>query len=740
MLQDGNVKGAIRILLGDDKLAEINPRTIESLRDKHPPAPDDCQFPADPDDSITPPAVTPAELMAAVFSFPSGSAGGVFGLRPQHLKDLLIRKDDTQSELCLALTDLATMVFRKNLPEDVRPYFFGANLIPLLKKDGGIRPIAVGETLRRLFSKIISRRCSDEAAAMFSPVQLGFGIRGGAEAAVHAVRSYIETTHTEARVVVKLDFRNAFNTLRRDTLLTAVHANFPACYRYIWQSYRYPSYLSCGPSQLSSETGVQQGDPYGPLGYGLGTLPLFENLDCDIAVGFLDDVTLAGQADKVIAAIRAIIARGFKLGLELNLGKCEIYSIGSFTADRLHAIQKVLDVFPGMVVAKEEDLVLLGAPLTSAACEVFLSNKTEQLDHFLRRLKNVPAHFGLYLLKNCLFIPKLLYGLRTARCYEHMPLMEAMDDTIRTGLSSLLNVRVSDMQWSQMTLPVRDGGLGIRTTKSLVFPAFLASAYSVVGLVSSVYPSTNEAHLAPVVQQWTMLTRSEPPTDGARKFQAAWDRPAIDHVVSTLRLAATNETAKAVLLAALNRDSGAWLNALPAPSLHTFLRDDEVRIGVALRFGLPVVEEHMCVNCASHVEANGHHGLSCGSSKGRWSRHLELNNETKRSWETAGFPCQMEPSGLSDKTNQRPDGMTLIPVRDGKAVVWDATCWDTVAMSHVKASSKKSGSVAQLAEDFKRRKYGFVEDMGYMFYPLAIETFGTFGPAFAEMIRFVDFE
>ncbi|XP_055357538.1 uncharacterized protein LOC129602527 isoform X2 [Paramacrobiotus metropolitanus] len=153
MLQDGNIKGAIRVVLGDDKLAEINARTIELLRDKHPPAPDDCQFPADPDDSITPPAVTPVEMMATVFSFPSGSAGGVFGLRPQHLKDLLVRKDDTQSELCLALTDLATMVLRKNIPEDVRPYVFGANLIPLLKKDGGIRAIAVGETLRRLISK-----------------------------------------------------------------------------------------------------------------------------------------------------------------------------------------------------------------------------------------------------------------------------------------------------------------------------------------------------------------------------------------------------------------------------------------------------------------------------------------------------------------------------------------------------------------------------------------------------------
>ncbi|XP_055354395.1 uncharacterized protein LOC129600034 [Paramacrobiotus metropolitanus] len=96
--------------------------------------------------------------MNAVFSFPTGSAAGVFGLRPQHLKDLLNRKDDQQSDLCVALTDLTNLVLKTDIPEDIRPFFFGANLIPLGKKDGGVRPIAVGETLRRLVSKIASNR------------------------------------------------------------------------------------------------------------------------------------------------------------------------------------------------------------------------------------------------------------------------------------------------------------------------------------------------------------------------------------------------------------------------------------------------------------------------------------------------------------------------------------------------------------------------------------------------------
>ena len=39
------------------------------------------------------------------------------------------------------------------IPEPLRPYFFGARLIPIAKKDGGVRPIAIGTIF---FHKFIS--------------------------------------------------------------------------------------------------------------------------------------------------------------------------------------------------------------------------------------------------------------------------------------------------------------------------------------------------------------------------------------------------------------------------------------------------------------------------------------------------------------------------------------------------------------------------------------------------------
>ena len=70
-------------------------------------------------------------------------------------------------------------------------FFLGASLCALKKKGGGIRPIAVGNTLRRLVAKAAVRSIRMEAATMLQPNQLGFGVPQGCEAAAHAARVYI---------------------------------------------------------------------------------------------------------------------------------------------------------------------------------------------------------------------------------------------------------------------------------------------------------------------------------------------------------------------------------------------------------------------------------------------------------------------------------------------------------------------------------------------------------------------
>jgi hypothetical protein len=59
------------------------------------------------------------------------------------------------------------------IPAVIRPVLYGACLTALEKKDGGIRPIAVGSVLRRLAGKVASRRVMERMGHLVRPAQLG---------------------------------------------------------------------------------------------------------------------------------------------------------------------------------------------------------------------------------------------------------------------------------------------------------------------------------------------------------------------------------------------------------------------------------------------------------------------------------------------------------------------------------------------------------------------------------------
>ena len=94
----------------------------------------------------------------------------------------------------------------------------------------------------------------------------------------------------------------------------------------------------------------------------------------------------------------------------------------------------------------------------------------------------------------------------------------------------------------------------------------------------------------------------------------------------------------------------------------------------------------------------------------------------------------MEPQGLSRKTCLRPDGLTLFPFKEGRCLVWDFTCIDTIAKSYINETRVSPGSAAEKAEKAKLAKYEELRKDYYMV-PIAVETFGAFGPEGASLIK-----
>ena len=79
-------------------------------------------------------------------------------------------------------------------------------------------------------------------------------------------------------VLVKIDFTNAFNSVDRQAFLEQCRHQFPGLSRWAEWCYAQPSKLYFGSETISSEKGVQQGDPLGPMLFALAIQPLLKDL------------------------------------------------------------------------------------------------------------------------------------------------------------------------------------------------------------------------------------------------------------------------------------------------------------------------------------------------------------------------------------------------------------------------------------------------------------------------------
>jgi hypothetical protein len=183
-----------------------------------------------------------------------------------------------------AITQLVNLMLAGGTPNQVRPIIFGGALTAIDKKGGGVRPIAVGYTWRRLAGKVACRLVSAKAAALLSPRQLGFGVPGGAEVAVHATRRYLQSLPFN-HIFVKIDFSNAFNSVRRNVILEAVQRHIPELLPYASSCYSEPSSLTFGGHRIASETRAQQSDRLGPLYFCLAVHELLTSMQSELALG-----------------------------------------------------------------------------------------------------------------------------------------------------------------------------------------------------------------------------------------------------------------------------------------------------------------------------------------------------------------------------------------------------------------------------------------------------------------------
>ena len=635
--------------------------------------------------------------------------------------------------LLSALSSFIGLVLAGKTPPSIRPFFFGANLIPLQKKDGGVRPIAVGCTLRRLAAKVASSKVQEEMATLLAPKQLGYSVKSGVEAAIHSARLFLNNI-SPLKALVKLDFENAFNSLRRDKMLSSVGELAPDILPFVHSAYSSPSSLYCGYDILQSSEGVQQGDPLGPLLFCLSLYHLHSQMRSEFCILYLDDVTLGGNVEDLAHDLRVFQQEAAELGLRLNQRKSEIICNDSLVPS------PILALIPDAAITDPNIACLLGSPIGNIeSTSKAIVEKARLLEIMGDRLQHLEAHDALLLLRHSLAIPKLLFTLRTAPSFLS-PSLSLYDDKLRSIVSSITNSHLTseDHAWTQATLPVKYGGLGIRSAVQLAPSAFLASAAGSSDLAHQLLPSdlqgTPLLHVAEGVALWSRLHSQPPPADTLSHHQKSWDTPVLMATLDTLLEDAPDATTTARLLAASTSESGAWLNALPISSLGLRMDNNTIRVAVGIRLGTQLCRPHMCHHCGSEVDGSGIHGLSCRWSEGRHHRHSALNDIVFRALSAAKVPSRLEPSGIYRSDGKRPDGMSIVPWKSGKLLVWDVTCADTFAPSYTSIASSKPGAVAAQAEERKCSKYSHLS-LNHIFTPVSIETSGSLGPKTRHFLK-----
>lgn len=771
-LQLGSIHRSARALTATG-LVEASPAVVQQLRDKHPSAPPPV-VPV-PGPTAPPPLSVPADTFRQVLEsrLPLGSAPGPSGWTNEMLRSALLNDDDAfEGALWLVNAQLAG-----TLPHC--PNLVASRLVPISKLSAeelrhlpaeavpDVRPIAIGEVWYRL-AGICALAVLSDVGQSLQPLQMGVGVRGGAQIVGHAVRAGAQDQST---VTLQVDVRNAFNSVSRTAILQQVHERVPSLSHWAEFAYGTPSLLyvdGADPTShpISSSNGVKQGDPLGPLLFALALHPVLEELsvlheECSL-VAYADDITLQGSQEGVQHVFRHMQEVLAPLGLAVHPAKCKAYcadeSVAAETASNVGCLSDTLIVVAGTPIGSAERVQLLA------------SEKVASTEACIDKLLSLPlSPQEQYLLLQGSLQRRDDHLLRVVDWELLRSPFQQLNSRLIAAVQSIAELGDGDLRPEQrklLHLPHRKGGFAMqRFSQDTADAAFLSAAALADNAMAQgpeQFRPFSNAGAAGLRTAWARIQqeypevcpRELPPDVLVRHFlpglQRTLSRALAEREFSSV-LAAYSVAAESTihsesqqglrdcarLRSSACRPASAWLTTLPtAPSLR--LQAEEFLTSFRLRLGVAVLHHDVSdttVACFCHRRvANAHtdHSLVCKSvNRMITTRHNMIESTWRRILGRAGVASTRQPTvsdgngpGESRRRAVYGDVLAMLPRR---LTVADISvihpCGDTVS----RAAAATAGAAAQVRDGQKYQLYQATGSSVYRFVPLTHESYGRMG-------------
>ena len=630
----GNVNAALRLLSTKGKagLLNIDEESVRLLHEKHPEAQplNEEMLLEGPMKHIHPVIFDDMnEDMVQKVAMRTKGAAGPSNFDASDWRNILVSRvfGSSSTDLCNAVINVAKKLCIEDVNQNVAA-LMACRLVPL-DKNPGLRPIGIGEVLRRIVGKMVVMVLRADLQENAGDLQLCAGQESGCEAGIHAMHQIFEDDDTHG--IIQVDANNAFNTINRNVFLHNMKIICPEFSRFISNCYQQPARLFVvGGVEILSREGTTQGSPEAMYVYGLGLVPLILVLANEEVrqSAFADDLAGGGTIEQLRKWWDTVVEVGSYLGYTAKPSK-------SWLIVKAEFYDLAVTSFEGTGIKITTDGKRhLGAVIGSQNFKE--KYVTDLIDEWIEELKNlekiarIEPHlaYSAYLFG---FQHKYTYFLRTIPNISTMlkRLDSAIDDLFLKPILNNYDFSYAERQW--FSLPARKGGLGIIVPSEVSDIYYQNSCIVTLDLVHKIVNQKQPSLGLPEIENGDRQTKYH---INAAKIQREDDK--LSYVKSTL-----NPRKTKILEAIMEKGASNWLTAMPIKDYGFYLNKQEFWDSVKTRYGLPL--SRLPSRCACGANFSVDHAFTCKTGGFVTIRHNEVRDFTAEILKEVCQDVEVEP-------------------------------------------------------------------------------------------------